>query len=104
MILIDNATQSGLLTMRECIDALERAFGAIDSGQAIYRPKTDVNVPNSKMNEYYRFGSMEGWFDAIFAIRFMSEVIVYDHRAARYHSRGRGRRTDGGGVGVRSTG
>ena len=47
MILIDNATQSGLLTMPECIDALERAFGAIDSGQAIYRPKTDVNVPNS---------------------------------------------------------
>ena len=45
MILIDNATQSGLLTMPECIDALERAFGAIDSGQAIYRPKTDVNVP-----------------------------------------------------------
>ena len=66
MILIDNATQSGLLTIPECIDALERAFGAIDSGQAIYRPKTDVNVPNSKMNEYYRFGSMEGWFDAIF--------------------------------------
>ena len=80
MILIDNATQSGLLTMRECIDALERAFGAIDSGQAIYRPKTDVNVPNSKTNEYYRFGSMEGWFDGIFAIRFMSEVMVFDRR------------------------
>ena len=48
--------------MTECVDVLERAFGAIDSGQAIYRPKTDVNVPNSKSNEYYRFGSMEGWF------------------------------------------
>ena len=81
MILIDNATQSELLSMSECIDALERAFGAIDSGQAIYRPKTDVNVPNSKTNEYYRFGSMEGWFDGIFAIRFMSEVIVFDRRA-----------------------
>ena len=81
MILIDNTAQSGLLTMPECIDALERAFGAIDSGQAIYRPKTDVNVPNSKTNEYYRFGSMEGWYDGIFAIRFMSEVIVFDRRA-----------------------
>ena len=65
MILIDNPTQPGLLTMAECVDVLERAFGAIDSGQAIYRPKTDVNVPTSKTNEYYRFGSMEGWFDGI---------------------------------------
>ena len=81
MILIDNPTQSGLLTMTECVDVLERAFGAIDSGQAIYRPKTDVNVPNSKTNEYYRFGSMEGWFDGIFAIRFMSEVMTFDRRA-----------------------
>ena len=51
MILIDNQTQAGLLTMAECVDVLERAFGAIDKGQAIYRPKTDVNVPNSKSNE-----------------------------------------------------
>tara|TARA_Y100001960_G_scaffold329914_1_gene422498 strand:+ start:834 stop:1937 length:1104 start_codon:yes stop_codon:yes gene_type:complete len=80
MILIDNTAQSGLLSMTECIDVLERAFGAIDSGQAIYRPKTDVNVPNSKANEYYRFGSMEGWFDGIFAIRFMSEVMTFDRR------------------------
>ena len=80
MILIDNATQSGLLTMPECVDVLERAFGAIDSGQAIYRPKTDVNVPTSKTNEYYRFGSMEGWFDGVFAIRFMSEVMTFDRR------------------------
>ncbi len=81
MILIDNATQPGLLTMSECVDVLERAFGSIDSGQAIYRPKTDVNVPNSKPDEYYRFGSMEGWFDGIFAIRFMSEVMTFDRRA-----------------------
>ncbi|MCH2325545.1 MAG: ornithine cyclodeaminase family protein [Pseudomonadales bacterium] len=80
MILIDNQTQASLLTMAECVDVLERAFGAIDKGQAIYRPKTDVNVPNSKSNEYYRFGSMEGWFDGIFAIRFMSEVMTFDHQ------------------------
>ena len=81
MILIDNATQAELLTMRECVDALERAFGSLDSGRAIHRPKTDVNVPNSRTNEYYRFGSMEGWFDGIFAIRFMSEVMAFDRRA-----------------------
>ena len=39
MILIDNAAQSGLLTMRECIDALERAFGAIDSGPGDLPPR-----------------------------------------------------------------
>ena len=53
MILIDNQTQASLLTMAECVDALERAFGAIDKGQAIYRPKTDVNVPNSKSSALY---------------------------------------------------
>ena len=79
MLLIDNATQSGLLEMAECVDVLERAFAAIESGQAIYRPKTDVNVPNSKDNEYYRFGSMEGWFDGIFALRFISELMVWDY-------------------------
>ena len=36
MILIDNQTQAGLLTMAECVDVLERAFSAIDKGQAIY--------------------------------------------------------------------
>ena len=80
MLQIDNATQSELLTMPECIAVLERAFGAIDSGQAIYRPKTDVHAPNHNENEYYRFGSMEGWYDGIFAMRFMSDVMAWDHR------------------------
>ena len=77
MLLIDNSTQTQLLTMTECIDVLERAFKAIDSGQAIHRPKTDVHAPNSKQNEYYRFGSMEGWFDGVFALRFMSDVMAW---------------------------
>lgn len=80
MLHLDNATQSDLLTMPECIAALERAFGAIDAGQAIYRPKTDVHVPNQNENEYYRFGSMEGWYDGIFALRFMSDVMAWEHR------------------------
>jgi len=82
LLLINNSTQAELLTMAQCVDALERAFAAIDSGQAIYRPKTDVNVPNSNDNEYYRFGSMEGWFEGIFALRFMSEVMVWDRGEA----------------------
>ena len=81
MLLIDNPTQAELLTMAECIAVQERAFTAIDSGQAIHRPKTDVHAPNSKSNEYYRFGSMEGWFDGIFALRFMSDVMSW-HREA----------------------
>lgn len=66
--------------MPECIAVLEHAFGAIDTGQAIYRPKTDVHVPNQNPNEYYRFGSMEGWWDGIFALRFMSDVMTWAHR------------------------
>lgn len=80
MLYLDNTTQAELLAMPECIAALERAFGAIDAGQAIYRPKTDVHVPNQNENEYYRFGSMEGWYDGIFALRFMSDVMAWEHR------------------------
>ncbi len=80
MLHLDNVAQSKLLTMPECIDILEKAFNAIDAGQAIYRPKTDVHAPNSKTNEYYRFGSMEGWYDGVFAIRFMSDVMSWHHR------------------------
>ncbi len=81
MLHLDNTAQSKLLTMPECITAVEQAFQAIDSGQAIYRPKTDVHVPNRNANEYYRFGSMEGWYDGIFATRFMSDVMAWEHRA-----------------------
>lgn len=80
MIHLDNAAQAELISMPECIAVLEKAFRAIDTGQAIYRPKTDVHAPNSKTNEYYRFGSMEGWYDGIFAIRFMSDVMAWEHR------------------------
>lgn len=80
MLHLDNAAQAKLLTISECIDVLEGAFRSIDSGQAIYRPKTDVHAPNSKSNEYYRFGSMEGWYDGVFAIRFMSDVMSWEYR------------------------
>jgi len=81
MLLIDNEVQKLTLTMAECIATQEAAFKALETGRAIHRPKTDVHVPCEREDGYYRFGSMEGAYDGIFALRFMSDIIVWQERA-----------------------
>ena len=80
MLLIDNATQKGLLTMAECIEALEQAFLAHARHLAVLRPKTDVCVPCARPDGYFRFGSMEGAFNGIHALRFTSDIVVWSER------------------------
>ena len=45
MLFIDNSLVSELLSMRECIDAQERAFRDIPSGKAAHRPRLDMYAP-----------------------------------------------------------
>ena len=77
MLIIDNALVSELLSMEECIDSQERAFGKIPSGEAAYRPRLDMYAPCEREDGYYRWGTMEGVFDGIFAIRMKSDVITW---------------------------
>ena len=78
MLLIDNDAQRDLLTMDVCIDTLEAAFTALPQGRAVIRPKTDVYFPSAGEAGYFRFGSMEGAFDGIFAIRMTSDICQWD--------------------------
>jgi alanine dehydrogenase len=74
MIVIDNEQVSRLLTMEECIRAQEEAFAKLPSGGAIHRPRVDLYFPGPD-DGYFRWGSMEGANDGVFAIRMKSDVV-----------------------------
>jgi alanine dehydrogenase len=63
--------------MKECIEVQERAFKALETGGAIHRPRIDMYAPCAGDDGYYRWGTMEGWYDGIFAIRMKSDIITW---------------------------
>lgn len=77
MLFIDNSLVSELLSMRECIDAQERAFRDIPSGKAAHRPRLDMYAPCDREDGYYRWGSMEGVHNGIFSIRMKSDIVSW---------------------------
>src|SRR4051812_32465892 len=60
MLMIDNDVVKRVLTMRECIEAQERAFAGTLTGASVSRPRTDMFVPCNREDGYYRWGSVEG--------------------------------------------
>lgn len=82
MLIINNETVAELLSMDECIAALEGAFGQIDAGTAAHRPRFDMYVPCDREDGYYRWGTMEGANDGIFAIRMKSDILSWPRDAA----------------------
>ncbi|WP_249522341.1 ornithine cyclodeaminase family protein [Modestobacter marinus] len=76
MLIIDNAQVAQLLTMQECIDAQEAAFARLPHGGAVHRPRVDLYAPGPA-DGYFRWGSMEGANDGVFAIRMKSDVVSW---------------------------
>ncbi|WP_205962520.1 ornithine cyclodeaminase family protein [Paraburkholderia phosphatilytica] len=77
VLLIDNELVASVLTMRDCIDAQERAFAGLASGASIGRPRIDTYVPTASDDSYYRFGSVDGATDGVLAVRLKSDVMVW---------------------------
>ena len=77
MLFIHNDVVAKLLTMRECMDAQEHAFRQIPTGGAVHRPRIDMYVPCERDDGYYRWGTMEGANDGVFAIRMKSDVMTW---------------------------
>lgn len=77
MLFIHNDVVAELLTMRECMDAQEHAFRQIPTGGAVHRPRIDMYVPCEREDGYYRWGTMEGANDGVFAIRMKSDVMTW---------------------------
>ena len=77
MLFIHNDIVERVLSMKECIEIQEEAFKGLESGAAIHRPRIDMYAPTKREDGYYRWGTMEGWYNGIFAIRMKSDVITW---------------------------
>ncbi len=80
MLFIHNDEVAELLSMADCISVQEDAFSGIETGQAIHRPRIDMYTPCNREDGYYRWGTMEGWYDGIFAIRMKSDIMTWPAR------------------------
>jgi ornithine cyclodeaminase/alanine dehydrogenase-like protein (mu-crystallin family) len=77
MLLIDNEVVKRVLTMRECIEAQERAFRGTLTGASVSRPRIDMFVPCEREDGYYRWGSVEGASDGVLAVRLKSDIMTW---------------------------
>ena len=77
MLMIDNETVKRVLTMRECIEAQERAFAGTLTGASVSRPRIDMFVPCNREDGYYRWGSVEGASDGVLAVRLKSDIMTW---------------------------
>ncbi|HTI87965.1 MAG TPA: ornithine cyclodeaminase family protein [Alphaproteobacteria bacterium] len=78
MLFISNPDVERLLSMKEAIKVQEEAFKGLETGASIHRPRIDMYAPSKTVADgYYRWGTMEGWYDGIFAIRMKSDLITW---------------------------
>lgn len=83
MLLINNNEQEQVLSMADCIDALESGYRQLAFGDAVYRPRIDLYANTSHPEgRFYRWGSMEGALSdpPVFAIRTKSDLLYWVDR------------------------
>lgn len=54
MLFIDNTVVSQILDMKTCLEALDVGYRDLAKGDAIFRPRIDVYVPNETPDGYYK--------------------------------------------------
>lgn len=77
MLLIDNDVIAAVLTTKDCIAVQERAFAGVLTGASVSRPRLDTFVPCDREDGYYRFGSIEGATEGVYAVRLKSDVMTW---------------------------
>ena len=78
MLFIHNDVVADVLTMKDAISCLEEAFDQLVKGTATHRPRCDLYAPSQENKEgYYRWGTMEGYNNGIFAIRMKSDIVTW---------------------------
>ncbi|MBM2809673.1 MAG: ornithine cyclodeaminase [Chloroflexi bacterium] len=87
-LLLTNADVRGLLTMQMTIDALDRSYRGLATGETVCRPRIESLVPTKRPGHTYLCGTMEGGSSdfGYFAIRLQSSIL--------YHSSYAGVRTE----------
>jgi alanine dehydrogenase len=81
MLLIDNDVIATVLTTKDCIAVQERAFSGVLTGASVSRPRIDTFVPCNLEDGYYRFGSVEGATDGVYAVRLKSDIMTWPKTA-----------------------
>lgn len=75
-LFINNDMVSEVLTMKDTIEVLEKAYTDLVAKEAVCRPRVDIQIPTSDPNKAYQWGTMEGGsVGGYFAIRMKSDII-----------------------------
>ncbi|MGH7771684.1 MAG: ornithine cyclodeaminase family protein [Candidatus Binatia bacterium] len=79
MLLINNDQVKELLSIDQCIDAIEEGLKEYYCGDATCRPRIDVWAPCGQAEGYYQWGTMEGTNRrySVFAIRMKSDIAYW---------------------------
>ena len=74
-LFLNNEDVKSLLTMDIAMEALEKSYQQMIAGEAVCRPRIDLQIPTSDPQKVYRWGTMEGGSSAgYFAIRLKSDI------------------------------
>jgi alanine dehydrogenase len=79
VLVLSNETIDGLISMQECLEALEPMYRDLGKEQALLSPRVDNISPNAHPGAYYAFKQMGGTWPArgIQALRINSDVITH---------------------------
>ena len=74
-LFLNNDDVKGLLTMGITMAALEKSYTQMIKGEAVCRPRIDLQIPTSDPQKVYKWGTMEGGSaSGYFAIRMKSDI------------------------------
>lgn len=75
-LILNNDDVKQVLTMEITMAALEKAYRELARGEAVCRPRIDIQIPTRDPAKIYQWGTMEGGSTSgYFAIRMKSDVI-----------------------------
>ncbi len=75
-LILNNNDVKEVLTMERTMQALGKAYQQIAKGEAVCRPRIDIQIPTKDPQKMYQWGTMEGGsVSGYFAIRMKSDVI-----------------------------
>ncbi len=76
-LVLNNNDVKEVLSMERTMQALEKAYKQIARGEAVCRPRIDIQIPTKNTQKMYQWGTMEGGsVSGYFAIRMKSDVIT----------------------------
>ena len=87
-LVINNDMVTQVLTMRDTIDVLEKAYMDLATKEAVCRPRIDIQIPTQD-GKVYQWGTMEGGsVGGYFAVRMKSDVTYEtEYEGVRTHQK-----------------